>query len=150
MDLRLIPAGLLALTLLTACGGGQSADGTASAASPSIPAASASGGAGPDAGLVAATAASCNEVNRLTREGIDGLTDPEAAHWEVFAVSLQSVANGSPDPSLRDALTALATGALTASERLGAGSNVRDAVSDFDAAIPDVDRLCKQAGMPLN
>lgn len=146
MDLRLIPAALLAVTVLAGCGGAQTSDGGSTAPATSAPAASDQA----SAALIAASAAACDEVNRLTREAMDGLTDPTPAHWENFAVALQNVANGSPDPDLRQALTDLATGALTASERLDKGENVRDSVADFDAAVPALDRLCKAAGMPLN
>lgn len=149
MDLRLIPGALLAVGLLAGCGGAQTAGEASTAAT--TPASSAPAASVPaSAGLIAASAAACDEVNRLTREAMDGLTDPKPAHWENFAVALQNVANGSPDPDLRQALTDLATGALTASERLGKGDNVRDSVADFDNAIPALDRLCKAAGMPLN
>ncbi len=149
MDRRLIPSAVIVLALATACGG--QADGDSSTPpSTSAVSAAASASAGPSGAVREASAAACNEVNRLTREVIAGLTDPSPGNWEAFAVSVQNVANGAPDPAMRDALTELATGALTASERLDAGSGVRDALVDFDAAVPALDVLCKRAGQPLN
>jgi hypothetical protein len=149
MDRRLIPSVLIVLALATACAGETSSEGSATPSTPnaSTPAPTSSGGS---ADLRAITAAACDEVNRLTRETMEGITDPSPDHWAAFAVSLQNVANGAPDPAMRDALTALATGALTASDQLGAGSNVRDSVADFDDAFPALDVLCKKAGQPLN
>lgn len=149
MDLRLIPAGIVALALLTACGGGTDATESSTAAASSAPA-SAAPSDGTAAGLAAANAAACDEVNRLTREAVQGITDPDTGHWEAFAVGVQNVANGSPDPAMREALTTLATGALTASEKLADGGNVRDSTTDFLDAVPAVDSLCKVAGQPLN
>lgn len=146
MHARLVPVGAAALLLLTACGGGGSSTQSSTAPTSAAPSAVSSS----SAAVTAVSAAACNEINRLTREAIDGLTDATPAHWEAFAMQTQNVANGSPDPQMRDALTVLATGALTASEKLTAGSNVRDAVADFDAAVPAVDHLCKLAGQPLN
>ena len=152
MDLRLIPAGIAALALLTACGGGTDATESTMASSAAASSASASATA-PDstaAGLAAANAAACDEVNRLTREAVQGITDPDTGHWEAFAVGVQNVANGSPDPAMREALTTLATAALTASEKLADGGNVRDSTAGFLDAVPAVDSLCKVAGQPLN
>jgi hypothetical protein len=142
MPARLLPL-LVAGLVLAGCGGG--AEPATQSASPSM---------SPSAPTVngppgAPTAAACDEVNRLTRQSIDGLSDPAPEHWEALAFSLQGVANSSADPEFRDSLTALATAALTVSEDLTAGVGVGRATVGFLDAVPPVDSLCKKVGVPL-
>ena len=129
---------------VTACGGGT--EGPDSPASTSAAAASGA----PSSSLPGlATPAACDEVNRLSRQDIDTLSDPDSVHWGTFAISLQGVANASADPDFRTALTDLATAALTVSEDLAAGTPVGKATGGFLDAVPAVDHLCKLAGVPL-
>lgn len=140
---RLSPA-IAALALLAACSSGSAA----APASSSVPAAStpASSGAGPAGAVYAA----CSEVTRVSHEVLKGLADQDPSHWDAFAVALQSVANGTPDPAFRAAATDLATAALAAADGLKAGTPLGTARAKFDDAVPAVDTLCKKAGAPLN
>ena len=148
LALRLVSVGASGL-VLAACSSGASASGD-STASPSLsssaPATATTAGP-PPAGIP--TAVACDEINRLTRAELDGLTDDSPAHWESFAFALQNIANGADDPNFRTALTDVATGALTASESLAAGEKAGAATVAFRDAVPALDTLCKKAGAPL-
>lgn len=134
----------LAASLLAGC---SSSSQPAASASPSGPSGSA---ASPAPDLVALTAAGCGEITRLTREEMAGLVDDDPTHWERFAVSLQSIANGSPDAEFSTAITAMATAALRTSESLQAGKPLGPALTSFEDTIPAVDAVCKRVGAPLN
>ena len=150
---RLAPVlavGLLVAGCSSASSGADSSpadEATATIEVPAPPSGSSGGGPAP-AGVP--TAAACTEINRLTRQELDGLTDDSPDHWQSFAFALQTVANAADDAEFRTALTELATGALTASESLAAGEKAGNATSGFQDAVPAVDHLCKQAGAPLN
>ena len=148
MNLRLIAGVALAGALAAGC------SATSEPAPPaSVPAASQAGPAVPS---IAAspppewTAAACGELNRLTREEMDRLATDSASDWEQFAFAIQSIANGAGASELGGALTTLATGALTASERLADGDRLLAATSDFYDAVLEVDGFCKRAGAPLS
>lgn len=135
----------LAGVALAGCGGGAAA--SSETAGPASSVASAPAGSG--AANAAPTAAACDEINRLTREQIKGLTDDSPDHWQAFAFSLQTMADASSDPEFQGALTDLATAALTASDDLASGTPVGKATSGFLDAVPAVDHFCKLAGKPL-
>ena len=80
MDLRLIPGALLAVGLLAGCGGAQTAGEASTAAT--TPASSAPAASVPaSAGLIAASAAACDEVNRLTSR-TDALTHTQSYAYD--------------------------------------------------------------------
>lgn len=138
---------LAGLLLLSACSSGDPASSSGTQA-PESSGASAAASVSPE--VVALTAAACGEINRLTREEMDGLVDDDASHWERFAVSLQSIADGSADRAFGAATTEMATAALRTSESLRAGKPLGPALTAFEDALPAVDSACKAVGAPLN
>ncbi len=149
MNLRVIAIVAFVGAAAAGCGGGGSGSATpstapvASDASAGVPSSAAS----PSREW---TVAACGELNRLTREETDRLTSDSASDWEQFASGIQAIANAAGGSELGQSLTTMATGALTASERLADGDKLLAATSDFYDAVLEVDGFCKRAGAPLN
>jgi hypothetical protein len=137
---------LLSPLFVTACSSGSTAGEVGSGSE--APAVATAGAMSEEARAL--TAAACGEITRITREEMDGLVDDDPADWERFAVSLQSIADGSADPAFGASVTTMATAALRTAEALAAGKPLGPALTAFEDTIPAVDSACKKVAAPLN
>jgi hypothetical protein len=140
---------LLSPLLVTACSSGSTTEEVSGAAAGADSTAGATASAMSQE-VVALTAAACVEITRITREEMGGLINDDPADWERFAVSLQSLANGSVDPAFGASMTTMASSALRTAEALAAGKPLGPALTAFEDTIPAVDSACKKVAAPLN